>query len=65
MKTVRYIGPMNQLRGKTGICRVLAGQLNPSDYRWVQFDDRTLVVGGVAMGYGWQLIKRRYLRGAE
>lgn len=65
MNTFRYIGPMNQLRGKTGICTALRGQPNLLGHRWVQFDDRALVVNGVAMGYGWQLIKKRYLRGVE
>lgn len=63
MSHVRYVGPMNQLRGKTGTARVTkAWEMVPPGFMAVQFDQLDLVVAGKPMAYGWAVIKSEYLR---
>lgn len=60
-RRLRYIGPRNQLRGKT--CITWEHQPPPArGYTMVQFNDARLTVAGVPMGHGWHFIKTQYLR---
>lgn len=56
----RYIGPVNQLRGKTCLADTLT-QRCPPGMAMVQFDDRSLTVAGKPMAYGWHAVKLEYL----
>ena len=56
----RYVGPMNQLRGKTCLADTLT-QKAPEGMAMVQFDDLTLTVAGRYMARGWHPVKLEYL----
>ena len=54
----RYVGPMNQLRGKSCLARP---DPESDEFMKVQFDDLQLTVAGTHMAYGWHRVRRRYL----
>lgn len=57
----RYVGPMNQLRGKMCLADTLT-QKAPPGMAMVQFDDRLLTVADKPMAYGWYPVKIEYLQ---
>lgn len=64
MNRIRYVGPMNQLRGKTGMARVTKSwEMVPPGFLAVQFDQLGLTVDGVSMAHGWHLVKTNYCKG--
>ena len=56
----RYVGPMNQLRGKMCLADTLT-QKAPKGMAMVQFDDLSLTVAGKHMAQGWHPVKLEYL----
>lgn len=60
-KQARYVGPYNQLRGKT--CIVDQGELGGMfGFCWVQFNDLSLVMADQSLAHGWHPIKAQHLR---
>lgn len=59
----RYIGPRNQMRGRTCLVRAPGKSIAGSTGMYLaQFDDTSLLVAGVSVGHGWHPIKPEYLR---
>lgn len=65
---VRYVGPRNQLRGKTTLARMPSRAEREQfpqfakGFLFCQFDDRNLVAGDVQMGFNWHPIRIQYLK---